>query len=349
MERYRCAIIGCGGRAHGHAKAYQLIERGDLVACTNLSDVERRQKFALTYGLTGYADAKEMIEKERPDLIHIVTMPDQWVSLMQMVSDLGVTACLVEKPIACGVEDWQKLCQLEASSETKFGVGKQFRWHPRLLDCRQALRSGDLGDLLWINFFARMNLSAQGTHMIDWAMSLNDDSPVTQVFGNISGVGGFDSPYPAPDASVAQVMFANGVYGLWSTGFTAPEIIDGSEIYKHTHVTGYAERGHVIFEEFGRWSIFAPGDSRGGKISFEDRNRYNDVAQANLTNAMFQWIENDTKPVETNLKIALHQWNAVLGLYASAIYRQPIDIPFEPADDLLLQLQTTLKKQKLSG
>ena len=349
MEKYRCAIIGCGGRAHGHAKAYQLVDRGDLVACANLSNAERRQKFALAYGITGYANAMEMIEKERPDLVHIVTMPDQWVPLMQMVSDLGVMACLVEKPIACGVEDWQKLCQLEASSSTKFGVGKQFRWHPRLVDCRQALRSGNLGHLLWINFFARMNLSAQGTHMIDWAMSLNGDSPVTQVFGNISGAGGFDSSYPAPDASVAQVMFANGVYGLWSTGLTAPEIIDGSEIYKHTHVAGYAERGHVIFEEFGRWSISSPDDSQGGKISFEDRNRYNDVAQANLTNAMFQWIENDAKPVETNLKIALHQWNVVLGLYASAICRQPIDIPFEPPDDLLLQLQTVLEEQKLSG
>ncbi|SVC96148.1 uncharacterized protein METZ01_LOCUS349002, partial [marine metagenome] len=28
MEKYRCAIIGCGGRAHGHAKAYQLVDRG---------------------------------------------------------------------------------------------------------------------------------------------------------------------------------------------------------------------------------------------------------------------------------------------------------------------------------
>ncbi len=73
------------------------------------------------------------------------------------------------------------------------------------------------------------------------------------------------------------------------------------------------------------------------------------MAQANLTNAMFQWIENDAKPVETNLKVALHQWNVVLGLYASAICRQPIDIPFEPPDDLLLQLQTVLEEQKLSG
>ena len=80
-----------------------MIDRGNLVACANLSNAERRQKFALTYGITGYVDAKEMIEKERPDLIHVVTMPDQWVSLMQMVSDLGVTACLVEKPIGCGI------------------------------------------------------------------------------------------------------------------------------------------------------------------------------------------------------------------------------------------------------
>ena len=64
---------------------------------------------------------------------------------------------------------------------------------------------------------------------------------------------------------------------------------------------------------------------------------------------MFQWIVYGAKPVETNLKIALHQWNVVLGLYASAIYRQPIDIPFEPPDDLLLQLQTVLEEQKLSG
>ncbi|MCY4553593.1 MAG: hypothetical protein OXC79_07955, partial [Candidatus Poribacteria bacterium] len=70
----------------------------------------------------------------------------------------------------------------------------------------------------------------------------------------------------------------------------------------------------------------------------------NDLAQARLTEAMFDWLEDDTRPVGTNLKRALHQFNAVLGIYASAIFRQPIDIPFEPSTDLDLQLREVLSR-----
>ena len=60
---------------------------------------------------------------------------------------------------------------------------------------------------------------------------------------------------------------------------------------------------------------------------------------------MLRWVEDEDQPVETNLKRALHQWNAVLGLYASALYRRPIKIPFEPPVDLLLQLRTEISQQ----
>ena len=137
MSKYRCAIIGCGGRAYGHANAYQQVSQGELVACANRSDTARREKFAETFGITGYANAEEMLRTEKPDLVHLVAMPDQWRELMPMVSELGVPACLVEKPIACGVEDWRLLCELEARTATKFGVGKQYRWHPGLISCRE--------------------------------------------------------------------------------------------------------------------------------------------------------------------------------------------------------------------
>ncbi len=339
---YRTAIIGCGRRAYGHANAYRLISNAMLVACTNKSDVVRRQKFAKTYNIVSYDDANKMIQQEKPDLIHLVTMPDQCLPLLQMVSDLGVPACLVEKPVACGVRDWQQLCELESGSKTKFGVGKQFRWHPRLLDCRKALQSGQLGQLKWLNFSARMNLSAQGTHMIDWAMSFNKDSPVVRVFGNVSGAKPLDSSYPSPACSLAEVVFANGVRGYWHTGTTAPLIMDDPTVYKHTHVTGYAELGRVCFEEFGHWLIQSPTGNQGGQISSEERNHYNDIAQASLTQAMLDWIDNDKQPIETNLKQSLHQWNTILGLYASAIRRQPVEIPFQPPTDLLARLRTEL-------
>ena len=68
----------------------------------------------------------------------------------------------------------------------------------------------------------------------------------------------------------------------------------------------------------------------------------NDLAQANLTQAMFDWIEDDTRPVETNLKLALHQFNAVLGIYASTLSYKPIDLPFDPPADLDSQLREVL-------
>lgn len=68
----------------------------------------------------------------------------------------------------------------------------------------------------------------------------------------------------------------------------------------------------------------------------------NHQAQANLTNAMLDWLDDDAKPVLTNLKRALDQWNVVLGLYASTIWRKPVELPFDPPDDLWEQLTRVL-------
>lgn len=344
VPKYRSAIIGCGGRAYGHANAYRHVSQGKLVACANRSNVARREKFAETFGITGYANAEEMLRTEKPDLVHLVAMPDQWRELMPMVSELGVPACLVEKPIACGVEDWRLLCELEAQTATKFGVGKQYRWHPGLIRCREVVQRGELGKVYLLDFSCGMNLSAQGTHIIDWAMSLNDDSPIARVFGTVSGAESLDSTYPAPDTSSCQVLFENGVYGSWNTGFISPRVMDDDAIYKHCRVAAYGENGHVCFEEFSGWEIFTNAKMENHRTTPDEWRENNDLAQARLTEAVFDWIEDDTRPVETNLKLALHQFNAVLGIYASAISHEPIDIPFDPPIDLDSRIHEVLSR-----
>jgi len=342
-KTYRSAIIGCGGRSIWHARAYKLISRGRLVACCDL-DAERRQSYAREFGITSYADATEMIKKEEPDLVHVVTAPNVRVELMQVISDNNVPACIVEKPIACKVSDWKKLCELESKTKTKFAVNHQFRWHPNLTRCREALGSGKLGKLLFLDFSAGMNISGQGTHILDYAMSLNQDRPVVRIFGAASGDKEIKSVHPAPDTTVAQVVFANGVYGMWNNGFTAPRTVDDKAVYKHCRVAAYAERGRTLWEEFGKWEIASSEGVESGKVtSAREWEEGNHAAQAGLTNAMFDWIEDDSKPAGTNLKLALHQWNVVLGLYASSLLRRPIDIPFDPSEDLFPGLAEALR------
>lgn len=344
MPKYRSAIIGCGGRAYGHANAYHQVSQAELVACANRSDTARREKFADTFSITGYADAEQMLRAEQPDLVHLVAMPDQWRELIPMVSDLNVPACIVEKPIACGVEDWRFLSELETQTNTKFGVGKQFRWHPGLLSCRKAVQDGELGNINFLNFSCGMNLTAQGTHIIDWAMSLNNDSPIVRIFGTASGVELLDSDYPAPDVTSCQVLFENGVYGFWNTGFTSPRVMDDDTTYRHCRVAAYGETGHVLFEEFAGWQVVSTEKVENHQTTPDEWRQNNDLAQAGLTQAMFDWLEDDTSPVETNLKLALHQFNGVLGIYLSAISHQPIDIPFDPPDDLDAQLREALSR-----
>lgn len=340
---YRSAIVGCGGRSAWHVKAYKLISRGKLVACCDL-DAERRQSYAKEFGIRPYANIVEMIKKEDPDLVHVVIPPNVRVELMRVISHSGVPACIVEKPICCEVSDWKKLCELEGKTNTKFAVNHQCRWQPNFMRCQEALNSGKLGKLLFLDFSAGMNISGQGTHILDYAMSLNQNTPVVRVFGAASGDKEMKTVHPAPDTTVAQILFANGVYGMWNNGDTAPRTIDDAASYKHVRIAAYAERGRILWEQLGRWEIVSSEAIEAGRIAdMKEWEKGDDAAQAGLTNAMFDWLEDDSRPVGTNLKLSLHQWNVVLGLYASSLLRIPIKIPFDPPEDLFLRLAEVLR------
>jgi len=72
---YKCAFLGCGGRARGHAHAYQHINRGEIVALCDMNE-ELLNSFGDEFGVEKrYTDIHEMLDRERPDLLHIVTAP----------------------------------------------------------------------------------------------------------------------------------------------------------------------------------------------------------------------------------------------------------------------------------
>ena len=340
---YKAALIGCGGRAPGHIEAYQHIDGAEVVACYAPS-ATRREPLAEKYDLHAYDDLTKMIQAEKPDIVHIITPPTARVDLMTTVSALGVPMCTVEKPLATQVKDWHQLEALEASSATKFGISHQLRWQPYLVKCRDALHSGALGEIKFLDFSAGMNISGQGTHILDYAMSFNYDSPVVRVFGAVSGTEQTDTVHPAPDSSVGYLTFENGVRGLWNNGPTAPRAGDPETIYQHVRVAVYADQGRVTYEEFGAWEIVSPTGREAGDFGGLDTWRANNVvAQGGFHQAMIDWHEDDAKPCGTNLKQSLHEWSVVLALYLSALERRPIEMAdFDPPENLFEILLSTL-------
>ena len=83
----KSCFLGCGGRSRGHARAYEHVKNGRLVAVCDL-DEERLHDRGEEYGIEKrYTDIHEMLDKERPDLLHIVTAPIWRVELMTIAAE----------------------------------------------------------------------------------------------------------------------------------------------------------------------------------------------------------------------------------------------------------------------
>ena len=130
---HRSAFLGCGGRARGHAHAYRDITRGQMVAICDLNE-ERLKSFGDEFGIKQrYTNIHEMLDKEKPDVLHIVTQPDLRVPLMTIAADHKVPAAIVEKPIALDSADYKAISELGRKSKTKFVVNHQLRFHPKVM------------------------------------------------------------------------------------------------------------------------------------------------------------------------------------------------------------------------
>ncbi|HRT95032.1 MAG TPA: Gfo/Idh/MocA family oxidoreductase, partial [Planctomycetota bacterium] len=103
---YKSCCLGCGPRARGHADAYQHVRKARLEAVCD-ANAERLAKFADEFRIPRrYADVREMLEKEKPDLLHVVTQPEQRLEFFQLAEALRVPAVLVEKPLCLDAADF---------------------------------------------------------------------------------------------------------------------------------------------------------------------------------------------------------------------------------------------------
>ena len=69
----RVAVLGTGNWGRVHIEAYWRNPDTHLVAICGQSNQERVKRMAAQYGATGYLDFGEMLEKEKPDLVSIIT------------------------------------------------------------------------------------------------------------------------------------------------------------------------------------------------------------------------------------------------------------------------------------
>ena len=281
---YKCAFLGCSGRARGHARAYEHVKCGE----------------------------HEMLDKERPDLLHIVTAPT--------MRDTGE---LLRHPL-----------------RTKFVVNTQLNFHPRNLKLKQDVAAGRIGDIKFIDASARSTPIDQGPHVLQLVSSYIDNSRPIKVFGQVSGDEHLDSAQPSPAHATASITYENGVRALVTFGTEgAPSVSDNDTVYRHKRVAVFGTRGFVHWNMDG-WERSTPeGGYESGNHSYGEQDV---LGQAGLTEAIFDWLDDEAKVHPTHLAQSLAEFNMLLGIYASALTHAPIQLPFNPPDGLIDSLKAVL-------
>ena len=144
MKKLKVGIIGCGriSRFHGMPAAAQ--PNVELRAVCDLVPERARQMAKLFGAPKTYKDYKEMIKKEKLDVVHICLPHDLHAPVAIDAMKLGCDV-LTEKPMAISMEQAEEMVKTAKQTKRKLGVIFQNRYNAGSQLVKQCLESGRLG------------------------------------------------------------------------------------------------------------------------------------------------------------------------------------------------------------
>jgi len=233
QDIYRAALVGCGRiggfidnevmdnpaivRPYSHAAGYAFVDRTALVACSDTQD-ESLHLLGETYGVAPdhrYSDAKEMILRERPDIVSVATQPEHRADITTFAAQNGARAIYCEKPLAASLAEADEMIDAIRANDVAFNMGTNRRWHPSFQKMAKVIASGDIGALQAIVVYFNGTLFNTASHAFDLICLLNGDAPVSCVKADLESdelpLDG--SRILAEPKARATVQFSNGVSG----------------------------------------------------------------------------------------------------------------------------------------
>ncbi len=223
-----------------HASAMAAIPAIDVVAGCDIVAAARdrfvKQWSRRWQGLRVYDDYRKLLERERPDLVAVVTPDHLHTSPVLAAIEFGARGIFCEKPLATSLDEADQIVAAAASSGVAICVDYTRRWMPEFVEARRLVRSGAIGRLSQIVLQTggpRAMLFRNHTHMIDllnYYAEADPDWVVAELEPDFSDYGttyrgdGGTEPSTDPGANY-YVAFANGVRA-YVTGMkdTVPEV-----------------------------------------------------------------------------------------------------------------------------
>lgn len=167
--KLKAAIIGhtgAGDYGHGIERVFQNMSDVSVVAVADPHEGGRAKAQAASGAAKGYADYREMLEKEKPELVAI---GPRWATehhAMAMAALESGAHLYLEKPFTITLAEADDIVGLAKKNHLRVAVAHVTRMAPAVRRLEKALREGLIGDLLEIHTVGKMGDRAGGQDMM---------------------------------------------------------------------------------------------------------------------------------------------------------------------------------------
>lgn len=250
----RAAVIGAGSMGKVHLRAYLSIPQvTELFLCdVNTLALEKvREEFPT---VKAYADAKKLFEKEKLDIVSIVTTGPSHAFLTTLAAQHKIPRILCEKPISTSAKAAEEMMRVCTENGSNLTINHSRRWFEPYKELAALLKNGIIGDVKTIHMvLGGGRLGCMGTHLFDLMHMLSSKKSLS-VFGKI------DERYAGDHKG--RAVFDPGGYVLVELEDNAKAFIDISEdlgLPLQIKITG--SMGYIDIDEKRKYcAIFARSD-----------------------------------------------------------------------------------------
>src|SRR5262249_14792940 len=226
MAKYRTAIIACGNIARVHARAWQNVP-GRPVEIGALADThpDARHEFGDFFGVPGdkrYADYREMLDRERPELVDVCSWHGQHAEMVIAAAARRPRAITCQKPMALSLGEAENMLIACERNDVKLVISYQRPHHATWLKARDLIREGAIGKIIQVSMSDETLLNTN-SHNIQLALFLLDNPRVEWVTGAVERTSEImERGFPAEDRTLALAGVEGGATILIQGGYGGP-------------------------------------------------------------------------------------------------------------------------------
>ncbi len=222
MKKINVAVVGYGGMGGWHTDRIREMEKFNLAGVWDI-DPESLAR-ARACGIHTYGSFEDVLADDSVPLLTIATWNDVHKPLCIAAMRAGKNV-ISEKPVTLSVADLDEMIAVSEETGRLFTVHQNRRWDDDFLTMKNIYDKNLLGKVFRIESRVQGSRGIPGdwrkekghgggmvydwgVHLLDQALTLNDDNPLESVYAHITNV----TNEECDDGFYAELRFRNGLY-----------------------------------------------------------------------------------------------------------------------------------------